>query len=81
MNALLNEKAIQTYVAVNTRLHSLKAKIQNERGIESVEWIALAAVILVFLVAMMAILKPAGTVAGTGIGAQIGRWILKWSPS
>jgi len=52
----------------------------NEDGIENIEWIALAAVILVMLVAVMAVLKPFGTDLGDLLSTQIKAWVSLWAP-
>ena len=52
---------------------------QDEAGIENVEWVALAAVILVFLIAMMLVLKPGGTTIASIIIDNITKWLKKWT--
>ncbi|MBM4457680.1 MAG: hypothetical protein FJ011_07955 [Chloroflexi bacterium] len=64
----------QIYAAA---LRSLK----REEAIENVEWIALAAIILVMLVVVGSMLKVGGQPIGQMIVVQILSWIGLWSPS
>jgi len=52
----------------------------REDAIENVEWIALAAIILVMLVVVGRVLKVGGEPIGNLIVQQIQAWIGKWSP-
>jgi hypothetical protein len=54
--------------------------IKREEANENVEWIALAAIILVMLVAVGSQLKSGGTTIGDFVVTQIQRWIQNWSP-
>jgi hypothetical protein len=53
---------------------------KREDAIENVEWIALAAIILVMLVVVGRVLKVGGEPIGNLIVEQILAWIGKWSP-
>jgi len=72
---------------LNDRMTSVYARLQarwvcwwqGEAGIENVEWVALAAVILVFLIAMMLILKPGGQTIASLIIDAITKWVKKWT--
>ncbi len=73
---------------LNDRLTSVYAHLQarwacwwrqGEAGIENVEWVALAAVILVFLIAMMLVLKPGGQTIASIIIDNITQWLKKWT--
>lgn len=55
--------------------------IKREEAIENVEWIALAAIILVMLVVVGSMLKVGGQPIGQMIVVQILSWIGLWSPS
>ena len=56
----------------------LEAKLRREEGIETIEWIALAAVILVFLAAMLSLMTPMGRSVAYAIYGRIMRWIGRW---
>jgi uncharacterized membrane protein len=49
-----------------------------EDGIETIEWIALAAVILALLMGMLFLMKPFGIAVGAQIFGKISEWIGKW---
>jgi hypothetical protein len=53
---------------------------KREDGIENVEWIALAAIILVMLVVVGSMLKIGGQPIGQTIVNQILAWLNLWSP-
>jgi hypothetical protein len=55
--------------------------IKREEAIENVEWIALAAIILVMLVAVGSMLEVGGQSIGGLIVSQIMEWIKIWFPS
>jgi hypothetical protein len=55
--------------------------IKREEAIENVEWIALAAIILVMLVVVGSMLRVGGQPIGETIVQQILSWIRVWSPS
>jgi hypothetical protein len=55
--------------------------LRRDEGIENVEWIALAAIILVMLVVVGSMLKVGGQPIGQTIVNQILSWIGLWSPS
>ncbi len=50
-----------------------------EHGIETVEWIALAAAILILLLGMMIVTTPGGRQVATDIYGQLTAWIDRWS--
>jgi hypothetical protein len=75
----LNDKAAELYANLEARWKCFQAELEEESGIESVEWIALAAVILVFLIAMMMILKVGGKTIASLIIDAITKWIQKWT--
>jgi hypothetical protein len=56
----------------------LGAKLRREEGIETIEWIALAAVILVFLFAMLGLMTNFGRAVAAAIWMQIMKWIGRW---
>jgi len=51
----------------------------RQRGIETVEWIALAAVILVLLLGVMVVFTPGGRQVATEAIGQLTAWIDRWS--
>jgi hypothetical protein len=53
---------------------------KREDAIENVEWIALAAIILVMLVVVGRVLKVGGEPIGNMIVEQIQAWSGQWSP-
>ena len=55
-------------------------KLRREEAIENVEWIALAAIILVMLVVVGSMLRAGGQPIGNLIVDQIKAWLIKWSP-
>ncbi|MCX6033021.1 MAG: hypothetical protein NT169_27525 [Chloroflexi bacterium] len=55
--------------------------LRREDGIENVEWIALAAIILVMLVVVGSMLKVGGQPIGQLIVDQILSWLGLWAPS
>ena len=55
--------------------------LRRDEGIENVEWIALAAIILVMLVVVGSMLNVGGQPIGQTIVNQILSWIGLWSPS
>ncbi len=71
----LNERMTSVYAHLQARW----ACWQGEAGIENVEWVALAAVILVFLIAMMLVLKPGGNTIASIIIDNITKWLQKWT--
>lgn len=56
----------------------LEAKLHRQEGIETIEWIALAAVILVFLFAMLGLMTNFGRGVANAIYGQIMKWIGRW---
>lgn len=68
-----NDRALELYVRARVWL-------RREEAIENVEWIALAAIILVMLVVVGRMLKIGGEPIGNAIVNQIQAWIEKWSP-
>jgi len=56
----------------------LRAKAQDEKGIETIEWIALAAVILVLLMGAMAMMTDFGQATAGLIFEKISEWINRW---
>jgi hypothetical protein len=79
MKKWLNNKTAELYANLEARWKCFWAELGEEGGIESVEWIALAAVILVFLIAMMMILKVGGKSIASLIIDAISQWIKKWT--
>jgi Flp pilus assembly pilin Flp len=79
MKEWLNDKTAELYANLEARWKCFWAELEDESGIESVEWIALAAVILVFLIAMMMILKTGGKTIAQHIIEAITKWIKKWT--
>ena len=51
---------------------------KSEHGIETIEWIALAAVVLVLLTAIMVVFTSQGQAVGQAIIAKIIEWINRW---
>jgi hypothetical protein len=56
----------------------LEAKLRREEGIETIEWIALAAVIMVFLLGALGLMTNFGKATAGLIFAKIAEWIAKW---
>lgn len=51
----------------------------RERGIETVEWIALAAVVLALLLGIMVVFTPGGRQVATEVIGQVTAWVERWS--
>jgi len=56
----------------------LKDKLVREEGIETIEWIALAAVILVLLMGALSLMTDFGKQTAQLIFDKISEWIGKW---
>lgn len=56
----------------------LKEKLVREEGIETIEWIALAAVILVLLMGALSLMTDFGKQTAQLIFDKISEWIGKW---
>ena len=56
----------------------LDAKMRREEAIETIEWIAMAAVILALLMAMLLVVRRGGRSIGSLILSRIQRWIRAW---
>ena len=52
-------------------------KLNREEGAEAIEWIAMAAVVVILLAAMSFVFKPGGKAIGELIINAIKMWILK----
>ncbi len=50
----------------------------KEEGIETIEWIALAAVVLALLMGMLTLMTPFGKATAALIFGQIAKWIGRW---
>lgn len=73
MNNLINK----TYWTVWANLRYLDPR--DEQGIETIEWIAVAAVVLILLLAVQTIFDPMGYLVGMAIVAAILEWIGKFT--
>lgn len=60
------------------RLQS-RGNLTRDSGRETIEWVALAAVILALLLGMMVVFTPGGRQVGTEIFLQTTAWIDRWS--
>lgn len=56
----------------------LETKLRREEGIETLEWIALAAVILVFLLGVLGLMTNFGQATAALIFSKISQWISRW---
>lgn len=56
----------------------LREKLVREEGIETIEWIALAAVILVLLMGALSLMTDFGKQTATLIFDKISEWISRW---
>jgi len=56
----------------------LDAKMRREEGIETIEWIAMAAVILALLSAMLIVVKKGGRSIGSLMIQKMKDWLNKW---
>jgi len=56
----------------------LDAKMRREEGIETIEWIAMAAVILALLSAMLLVVKKGGRSIGSLMIQKMKDWLNKW---
>ena len=56
----------------------LDAKMRREEAIETIEWIAMAAVILALLSAMLIVVKKGGRSIGSIIIGNMQRWLRQW---
>ena len=54
------------------------SKVEDEKGIETIEWIALAAVILVLLMGALAMMTDFGRATAGLIFEKISEWINRW---
>lgn len=69
---------LRTYAYLDAWRTRLVNSVRREEGIESVEWIALAAVLLTLLAGILVVFRDqAATVANAMIG-QIVSWIGRW---
>ena len=58
--------------------NTVRAKVEDEKGIETIEWIALAAVILVLLMGALAMMTNVGRQTAQLIFDKISEWISRW---
>jgi len=72
-----NDRVLEVYVRARVWL---SREWTREDAIENIEWIALAAIVLVMLVVVGRMLKVGGEPIGSAIVSQIQAWIEKWSP-
>ncbi len=56
----------------------LDAKMRREEAIETIEWIAMAAVILALLSAMLIVVKKGGRSIGSLMIQKMKSWLNKW---
>jgi hypothetical protein len=56
----------------------LDAKMRREEAIETIEWIAMAAVILALLSAMLLVVKKGGRSIGSLMIQKMKDWLNKW---
>jgi hypothetical protein len=56
----------------------LDAKMSREEGIETIEWIAMAAVILALLSAMLLVVKKGGRSIGSLMIQKMKDWLNRW---
>lgn len=63
------------YVYFPIWIAELKRKLGSERGVETVEWVGMAAVVLALIGAIAAVMGGAG---GTSIGEAIASTIAGW---
>jgi len=56
----------------------LDAKMRREEAIETIEWIAMAAVILALLSAMLIVVKKGGRSIGSLMIQKMKDWLNKW---
>ena len=56
----------------------LDAKMRREEGIETIEWIAMAAVILALLSAMLLVVKKGGRSIGSLMIQKMKDWLNRW---
>ena len=56
----------------------LDAKMRREEAIETIEWIAMAAVILALLSAMLIVVKKGGRSVGQLMIDKMKSWLNKW---
>lgn len=73
MNDMLNK----VYWTTWANLGNLDPR--EEQGVETIEWIAVAAVILILLLAVQQIFKPGGVAIGSLIIVAIIEWIQKFT--
>jgi len=59
-------------------LNWLDAKMRREEAIETIEWIAMAAVILALLSAMLIVVKKGGRSIGSLMIQKMKDWLNKW---
>lgn len=69
---------LRIYAHLDAWRARLLSKPRSEKGIETIEWIALAAVILVLLMAIMAVFSEQGRAVGAAIIAKLIEWINRW---
>jgi hypothetical protein len=56
----------------------LDAKMRREEAIETIEWIAMAAVILALLSAMLTVVKKGGRSIGSLMIQKMKDWLNRW---
>ncbi len=69
---------VSIYASLDAWRVSLGSRLRREKGVETVEWIALAAVILVLLLSIMAVFSEQGRAVGEAIIAKLTEWINRW---
>ena len=66
---------LYTYLKVQ---NLVREKLLNEKGIETIEWIALSAVILVLLMGALSLMTDFGQATAALIFGKISDWIGRW---
>jgi hypothetical protein len=69
---------VSIYASLDAWRASLATRLRREKGAETIEWIALAAVILVLLLSIMAVFSEQGRAVGEAIIAKLLEWIGRW---
>jgi len=63
----------------SNRRQPISWALKGERGIETIEWIALAAVVLVLLMGMLLVATPGGQQMATSMFGKTSEWINRWT--
>jgi len=70
--------AVRLWAHVEAWRVSIAARMREEKGIETIEWIALAAVVLVLLGGILAVFSDRASDIANAIVTQILSWIGRW---